>query len=365
MENTSMKPDKSLTIEYVPCDHLSQLYLGLKRLAARNYIDLRLQRVKSPDDLKPVVKATLETPSHGRVRIVYDTLDGFNWLDDLTETENLQHFRDTFKTDFYFKRSFNERLLKFAPPQCTVMPLGLIFPVIDDVELPSRLSPNSISGLLNRLRPRNDDQTQRAPRITFDYPPICHQKSKVLFLTALSNPSVVPAGRHRDERLKNNELRIDAVRHVRKTFGLHCTAGLSDNEVSRKVAPDLVMPSSNTNRESFSKLVKEHNICVTTSGLHGSIGFRFAEYVMASRAIISQPLVYAPAGNLTEGVNFLGFRTPPELCERAEQLMSNRLQMEEMMRRNYQYSLAYIHPEQHALQTLLAAQAFQQSIDEA
>ncbi|MFN9050864.1 MAG: hypothetical protein ACK5YC_22295, partial [Planctomyces sp.] len=64
-------------------------------------------------------------------------------------------------------------------------------------------------------------------------------------------------------------------------------------------------------------------------------------------------------------VNFLGFRTPPELCERAEQLMSNRLQMEEMMRRNYQYSLAYIHPEQHALQTLLAAQAFQQSIDEA
>ncbi|MFM8489533.1 MAG: hypothetical protein ACKOCH_24630, partial [Bacteroidota bacterium] len=120
-----MKAPATLTIEYMPCDHLSQLYHGLHELAAKNIISLRLQPVDSPNGLKPVIRAWLQSAGHRDIRLVYDTLDGLNWVDDLTESENLRYFQDNFEADFYFKRSFSHRLIEFSPKNCTVLPLGL------------------------------------------------------------------------------------------------------------------------------------------------------------------------------------------------------------------------------------------------
>jgi hypothetical protein len=355
-----MRSIGTLAIEYVSCGHLSQLYEGLIRLAVRNYIALRFIHRKDSDGLKPIVNATLRMTRGREVRIVYDTLDGFNWLDGETESENLRYFRDAFKADFYFKRSLNKRLLEYSPDKCTVLPLGLNteFPVSEQPAFGRQTKSSSVWQVFKRLISSSGGSGGSETAVEFAFPPIRHAQSKVLLLTRLWDPEGVPAGPVRDERIRMNEFRIQCVQQVRRDFGSHCTAGLSEDDLSRRLAPDLVFDYRTTNRESFCRMTKQHDICVATAGLHGSIGWRFAEFVMASRAIISEPLVYEPAGNLLEGVNYLCFRTPSEISELSDRLLSNPTSMEEMMRRNLEYSLSYIYPEQHALQTLLTVLAF-------
>lgn len=45
-------------------------------------------------------------------------------------------------------------------------------------------------------------------------------------------------------------------------------------------------------------MVKESDICITTTGLHRSIGWKFAEYIAASKAIVTEKLNYSPGTEL-------------------------------------------------------------------
>ena len=58
----------------------------------------------------------------------------------------------------------------------------------------------------------------------------------------------------------------------------------------------------------FLNIVKSSDICIATTGLHKSIGWKFGEYIAASRAIITEPLYYEIPGELKRGSNYLEFR---------------------------------------------------------
>ena len=91
--------------------------------------------------------------------------------------------------------------------------------------------------------------------------------------------------------------------------------GVPDTDFSRQYAPDLILGYKDTNKSEYINKVKNTSICIATTGLHDSIGWRLGEYVSASRAIISQPLKYDLPGNFCVNKNYLEFDTINELIE--------------------------------------------------
>ena len=122
---------------------------------------------------------------------------------------------------------------------------------------------------------------------------------------------------------------------------------------SQKMAPDLIMSAEFTKKINYLNNIKKHNICIATTGLHNSIGGKFAEYVAASRSIITEPLHYQPAGDFEENKNYLTFSTIDSLIEKIHLLLQNTELMKEIMTSNYQYYTQYLSPDKLVLNTLL------------
>lgn len=175
----------------------------------------------------------------------------------------------------------------------------------------------------------------------------------ILLIAGLWNPE--------DEKLEHlkieidliNRTRIDCIRACQKEFGRKFTGGLIRDSFSIKQAKDLIMPDSLTNRETFLNSIREHNICIATTGLHGSIGWKLAEYVAASRAILSEPLIYKPTGDFKNDINYLNFDSVDELLNKVYFLLKNRDALIGMMNSNFQYYNNYLRPDKLVLNTLM------------
>lgn len=93
-------------IYYFYSPHLIQIYEGFYRLAKKKVIKLKIKKLKK-DPRKPVLEVIIDK----KYKCIYDTLDGFNWIDAPLE-ENLEFFKKRFiGIDYYFKRSFFGNLI--------------------------------------------------------------------------------------------------------------------------------------------------------------------------------------------------------------------------------------------------------------
>lgn len=335
-----MKPLFDCDIEYSTLPHLTQIYDGFARLEKKGIVKLRSKRVLLRDK-KPIIRVIVNKKYH----ILYDVLDGFNWLDGTYE-ENIEHFQSTYKADFYFKRSYHKSLdSKFKSGK--IYPLGLNFPYDHEGNYPLTVSER----LKNFYRAYVKKNIFR--RATFEYPPFVNPSNKILFLCGLWNPDSVDAEHLKTEREQINKDRIECVKLCRAEFGSRFTGGIQIDSFSRSVAEDLLVPQFITNKKSYLETVKTHNICVATKGLHDSIGWKFAEYVAASRSIISQPLAYEVTGNFEAPTNYLTFNSPSELIENINHLLKNKDEMFEMMQANHRFYNNFVDSEQLVLNTLM------------
>jgi hypothetical protein len=95
-----------------------------------------------------------------------------------------------------------------------------------------------------------------------------------------------------------------------------------------------------------------HSIGVVTVGLHGSIGWKLAEYVTASRAIVTEPLDRVVPGPFVSPANYLEFRTPAECVARVRLLFDDRVLRNRMMAANRSYYLSWLRPDSLVMRTL-------------
>ncbi|MFG7388542.1 hypothetical protein ACGO3R_10875 [Lactococcus lactis] len=102
-----------------------------------------------------------------------------------------------------------------------------------------------------------------------------------------------------------NEFRASSIRLLKKKFGNHVIAGFKPTAYAKANFKDCLVPNILTKRKNYLQLVKESDICITTTGLHRSIGWKFAEYIAASKAIVTEKLNYSPGPELKANVNFL------------------------------------------------------------
>lgn len=100
-------------------------------------------------------------------------------------------------------------------------------------------------------------------------------------------------------------------------------------------------------------MIREHQICIATTGLHDSIGWKFGEYVAAARGIISEPIKYTLPGNFLKQENYLEFSNDINLINNIYYLQKNQDYLQQMMMSNMQYYNNYVKPENLVFNALL------------
>lgn len=342
-----MKPLFKCELSYLPSPHLSQIYDGFEKLRKIGIVDISVKPM-SGDQTKPLLNVRVNKKHN----IIYDTLDGLNWIDDSIEN-NLNYFKKNTNADYYFKRSYTEQLLNYAPVNCKVYPLGLNYPFKPEGKYPNNLH-HKLKDLLkqNFLISKYYRKTSFSSQ-DFEYYPIPSKENKILFITRLWNPNDISSEDLKEERELINKNRIDCIKACRKEFGKSFAGGLQEDSFSRLHAKDLILPTSLTKKESYLNTIKEHNICIATTGLHDSIGWKFGEYVAASRAIVSEPLKYELPGNFNDRKNYFAYANVDELLMNIQKLLKSKETLFAMMSSNFHYYNNFLRPDNLVLNTLL------------
>ncbi len=316
--------------------HLTQVLAGLVSLEARGELRIDVQPLPSALDdgesgnlLWMLLKHGAETRT-----ICFDMLDGDTLCEPLVR-----------KADVYFKRAFCvEGHTRLDWQRELIRPYGLNFHcVADDIDRYDQLErmlfrrERNVSGSLDQWRKRLLPWLGREAARESDFQ--CSAGSEavegVVFLTRLWGRRSVP--KYSEEALHElNNSRVEVVSALKRAFGERFHGGLQDTPTAREVAPQLIY-SGRTDRSSYLTLMQRYLIGVTTTGLHRSVGWKFAEYIAASRCIVSETLCHSQPNPPIEGEHFLGFDGAEECVAACDRLLSNSGEASQMRFANQMY----------------------------
>jgi hypothetical protein len=320
-----------------------QIIAGFCELARSGRIDLEVVRDSRPGPRTRVqIKATVE----GR-RVAYDTWDdGMDGLfDPGAADEGLGDF------DFYFKRSFDPMRHAASTGTCRIEPLGLIYLVSPDgARVCDRIRLLDARRVAKRLV-GHERQMRR-----FETSPAPDPDPVVLFMTRAWDPDDASDPGVRDDWSALNESRAAYVRALREEFGGRFYGGLHVDEFSRREYGDCLLPSRwSGSQGAFLERMHRSSICVASTGLLSSIGWKMAEYVAASRAIVSETLRYVVPGEFARDKNYLEYGSTQELLTVVERLLADDTLRYSLMRANWAYYHAWVRPDALVLNTILTA----------
>lgn len=328
---------------YGDSPHVHQVVAGFAILAGRDEAEVTF-------DVRPPAEAPFSphivTALVGDVTVAYDMLDGYN----LPRTD----LEDAIASaDLYFKRSFDHRVNESLRHGDRVRPFGLNYQVRCRAGVFRRMAATEpVRRRLGRLGKtvlgRSDDLLVE----TFERPPVPSAHGRVIFMSRAYDPSGEPGEDPAamaepglsEEREMLNETRAACVRALRAELGDRFVGGLVPSEFARARYGDCVVDAAATARPRFLRALAGCDVAVATTGLHGSNQWKLAEYLAASKAVVTQPLRYeVPAFNTPE--HYLPFETPEECVEQTTALIDDPERRVAMMRANRDYYEAYVRPD--------------------
>lgn len=344
--------------------HLQQLYTGFHLLQRSG--DLRLsQRVRrtpikylnDAPHLSDAGHAHLDVIVDGRLRLHFDTHDAQEIA--LGELEDC---------DFYFKRSYLPAVVGALAThhRGKVLPLGLNYRVLPDAAdifairrglSMTGLSRASLSAFKQAFDTRNRFGFQ--PRLShMESAPDLEAAPNVLFLVAAYDPydDSDRAQEKIDDRIGVNETRARCIRLLKEALGPRFTGGFARSPFTLERYADLVVPPESTSQEGYLRALQSFSICVASTGLHGSTGWKLAEYIAFAKAVLSEPLIYDVPGGFASGRNYLEFTSPEECVDGAVRLIEDSTLRQQIMRNNATYYRDYLRPDRlvgNALATAL------------
>lgn len=343
--------------------HIQQLYVGFGMLARAGAISLR-QRItptaldddSRPPHLRDVRAGHLEVNAGG-IRLAYDVHDSDEIEDELLE-----------RADFYFKRSWNHAAVsRTAAPQ-RVLPLGAnvwVNPPWPDFAglTRARLAQGPRDAVKSIARSLGFDRllgnNLYTPRLAdLEAAPPVDMPARVLFLAEAWDPGTAPSEQTAAERVEINRMRAACMRALRDHFPAQATVGFRPTAFALREFPDLIATDEKlTRKRNYLAALRQHPICVATSGLHRSIGWKFAEYFSMARAIVSERLWARLPGDIAPGHNYLEFHSAESCLAQVSLLIGDNALRERLMRRNHAYYLTYLRPDALIMNTLRAAHA--------
>ena len=181
------------------------------------------------------------------------------------------------------------------------------------------------------------------------------KKPRILFLTRLWDPEEPAVQQYPElqaEWRQVNADRIELLHRLQSAFPAQFTGGVSDNACARRQCPELIVPDRLTGKRAYLHRMQHTEICVASTGLHGSTGWKLAEYVAAGRAIVTEPLRYTLPGGFEEGKNYKTYTSPAQCEEQLRQLLADPAAILAMAQHNADYYQMWLRPEQQVRQAL-------------
>ncbi len=327
-----MKTIEVQIISRIP--HVAQILCGFNELRKTGKYQVKFNNLLSSNECLKYAEMSVVRVIYGNKTIIYDLLDGY------LDIEKMSSLLD--ECDLYFKRSFSDEKNSVFNEEMRkkLHPLGLNYHLTyNGCPLNDPLPKLIVKTLLGKESMNSFTKKRFEGKAEFT-----DKKPKVLFLTRLWDPSEC-SEIHREERIKINADRIAIIKALKERYGENAIVGINDTPFSRSVAPELIMDGSFTKRKNYLKLLHESDICIASTGLHGSIGWKTAEYVAAAKAIVSEPLMYTVTGNFEVGKNYLSYTDPDSCLQAVDKLFNDPEFMYEIKKNNEKYYRSYLSPE--------------------
>jgi len=328
--------------------HLSQMAAGFTLLGQMGLLRLEYAGLAAFKRDGLYMHGVMLEAQLGDTVLAYDLADGY---EDILQKDVFDGQLE--RVTFYFKRSYGPKFHEGMKNRRKMRPLGLNYYVT---------CPGNFM-----------DARRAAPGCTPEefmshnsYP-----EYRGLFLTRLWNPDGVRAcviqklhphlnaGEAREIAGETaaqfehvNALRIGCIRACREALGERFFGGLENSMFTQKVAPDLVLPATDTGKLAFLNRLKENYVCLSTEGLHGSVGWKMAEYCAAGRAILTDPPRCSLPGGFSCGRNYILYATPEECVSQLTSLLNNVPGIHRMEAANFAYYNDYVRPDAMVLRTL-------------
>jgi len=335
-------------------NHVLQIYTGLYLLHAAGRIELRQRFGARPlrDRLGPPALDArfaaadlngLFVDIEGAGLVFFDVRDGGDCYGELAG-----------RVALYAKRSYRPGAYPGAEK---FLPMGLNYAVHPDRtfwhELARSFRQLERSGLaakrlaisLARLHPSVGRLLDVPTVSTLSGPVDRGLAPRAIFLARTWDPQEVPP-RSAEAVRELNESRAACIRALRKRFGALFFGGFSRSAHALQHYPDCVVaPQVSTSRHDYVKRLKAYPICVATTGLSDSIGWKFAEYVALARAIVTEPMRFELPGPMAADENYLEFRSAEQCGDKVAALLEDGELAARMMENNRRYYMEYGSPD--------------------
>jgi glycosyltransferase involved in cell wall biosynthesis len=179
----------------------------------------------------------------------------------------------------------------------------------------------------------------------FERKPIFYLPHMILFSARLWNPANNDTQWKKEERKVLNDQRISIIRFLKEKYKTIFNGGIQDDDFAKSECSDLIVNSHFSSKKEYLRLLKKTTICVANQGLEDSIGWKFAEYICNSSAILSTPVdKYKTLGPLKEGVNYLTYTNKEDFDSKLQTLLNDKEIYRDMSINNFKYYQEYLHP---------------------
>ncbi|MCD0471101.1 glycosyltransferase [Flavobacterium sp. JAS] len=269
----------------------------------------------------------------------------FDYSDNIVFIDNPKQY------DFYFKRSF-----MFTDQYENVHPLN--FQVNFSFKTINILPKFHFKDLLNT---RNRVEVIRAMDYFNLFTNLSHNamdirsfpkdgldnNGKIIFHTRLWNPDNHSDFEEKSRRENQNEFRIEACRIIKSNFK-NVSVGLFPDELSKKIAPDILLNLKSTSKKEYFKSLKHADIGIADDGLKDTPGWKIGEYLLFGKAVITTP-VKITLNNFEEHLNYEKVENRNsylELPEKIEYLLEGKRYLK-MGENNLKWSNAHLHPQNY------------------
>ncbi len=339
-------------------EHLQQIFTGFNLLHRKGFLKLKqtipaefLHNKSSADRWNDYKFLNVKVILNGNTRIYYDLHD-WNWIDEKLLAD----------ADFYFKRSYDRAQISQYKENSKIFPLGLNYPVVSDQRDFFKLRRAKFYQGKDRIK-TIVKSLKFAETLGFDGGaeqlnylealPDFNLEPKILFMARAWDTNRIESREQKESVEQINESRAAYVRALRQEFGLRFFGGLAHDDFSRKYYRDCLLPDESlADKRKYLEFVKTFPICVATTGLNRSNGWKLGEYVALAKAIITEPLHYQVTGDFAAGKNYLEFTDTEQLRQTAAKLLDDKELRVRLMLENYQYYNAFVRPDSMILQSL-------------
>ena len=359
----SIRRIKCTVYAYSTSPHVSQLYTGFSLLHLNGEISLKQSLAnychngtKMMKHLEPqALNGLFVTLDDERV-IFYDTSDGPSLSDDALMV-----------ADAYFKRSY---LYEAIPTRyrSRVFPLGFNYEVYagkfdhhEFVRMFFRKYLISRPVELLRCIAKVATISFLPTTLNMHALPKPDQEPRVLFMARAWDPDGELPGsslplEQKQQRASLNEMRARCIELLRKELRSYFYGGFDHSHYAVQKFRSLLLDNSAiSSKKNYISLLHQHPICIATTGLHGSIGWKMGEYVAFSKCIVSEKLNFVVPGNFVKDRNFCEFDTPDLCLQKVMALVEDKSARREMMEHNWRYYTMSLRPDKLVANTLLIA----------